>query len=74
MKRWNMESWGSEYPPENWEEIADMANELIDAYAESHGEEAADDYSEELWDLYCMGGEEALASKVVNSNGENPTM
>ena len=53
---WSMESWGSDYPPENAEEIIDSANELIAAYAETHDEEETDAYSERLWERYCMSG------------------
>lgn len=53
---WTIESWGSEYPPENAEEIIDRANELIEAYAEDHDEEDVAEYSERLWNNYCTTG------------------
>ena len=56
MKFWTIESWGDAYPPENADEIIDVANGMIDAYAAAHGEEAAEAYSEQLWDRYCMTG------------------
>ena len=56
---WTLESWGSYYPPDNWEDIVAMANNAIDDFIE----DAADDithedikeYSETLWELYCEG-------------------
>lgn len=53
---WSIESWGSEYPPENAEEIIDRANAMIDAYAETHDEDAAEEYSNRLWETYCTTG------------------
>ena len=46
---WTIESWGSEYPPVNYQAILDAANALIDACDQS---EAAE-YSESLWETYC---------------------
>lgn len=46
---WTTESWGSEYPPVNYQAILDAANALIDACDPS---EAAE-YSESLWETYC---------------------
>lgn len=51
---WTLEGWGSDYPPENAEEIIDHANELIEAYAEDHDKEEVYNYSSRLWDAYCM--------------------
>ena len=56
MKYWSLESWGDAYPPENADEIIAAANELIGAYAETHGDEATNNYSEQLWDRYCANG------------------
>lgn len=53
---WSMESWGSDYPPENADEIIARANKLIEAYAETHDEEEVAEYSEMLWGRYCMSG------------------
>lgn len=53
---WSLESWGSDYAPENADEIINRANELIDAYAETHDEEETAAYSERLWDAYCTTG------------------
>lgn len=54
---WSEESWGSDYPPESADEIISKANELIDEYAETHGEDETAAYSEMLWERYCMTGE-----------------
>ena len=53
---WSIESWGDAYPPENADEIIDRANELIEAFAESHDEEETANYSESLWERYCHTG------------------
>ena len=53
---WSLESWGSDYPPENAEEIISAANEMIAAYAKTHDEDEAAAYSEKLWDRYCATG------------------
>lgn len=50
---WTLESWGSDYPPENANEIIAKANKLIDAFAETHDEDETAAYSEWLWELYC---------------------
>lgn len=54
---WTSESWGSGCPPENYEEIISAANELIEAYAETHDEDDTVEYSAWLWDCYCTRGE-----------------
>ena len=54
---WSMESWGSDYPPENADEIIDRANELIEAFAAEHDEDETAAYSESLWERYCESGE-----------------
>lgn len=56
---WSEESWGSEYPPENADEIISKANELIGEYAETHDEDETAAYSERLWEQYCMDGKVA---------------
>ena len=53
---WSMDSWGDAYPPENADEIIDLANEMIDAYAEDHDEDETANYSERLWEHYCDTG------------------
>lgn len=53
---WNAESWGDAYPPENAEEIIDEANDMIAAVEAVDGEDAAEAFSERLWDLYCQTG------------------
>lgn len=53
---WSIESWGDAYPPENADEIIDHANELIEAYAESHDDEETENFSESLWERYCHTG------------------
>lgn len=58
---WNNESWGSEYPPENFEEIIHAANREIDDFIERSelDPENSDDavviceFSERLWAFYC---------------------
>lgn len=54
---WSMESWGSDYPPENADEIIYQANEIIEAYAETHDDEETANFSSALWDHFCMTGE-----------------
>lgn len=53
---WTLESWGADYPPENADEIIYRANEMIDAYAETHDEDATEEYSGRLWEAYCRDG------------------
>lgn len=53
---WTLDSWGDAYPPENAQEIIDRANGLIDEYAEIFGDDLAAEYSEHLWNTYCMTG------------------
>lgn len=56
---WNIDSWGSDYPPENADEIIRIANEKITAWAVSHyWERGADvgEYSGDLWKHYCSTG------------------
>ena len=64
---WTGEKWGkmSEYPPENWEELDDQANELLDAFVEAHGitednfydhEDELDAYADQLWEIFCSTG------------------
>lgn len=53
---WNMDSWGSDYPPENADEIISKANAMIDEYAETHDEEETANFSEALWETYCIDG------------------
>jgi len=50
------ESFGSNCP-QNWEEIADFLNEIIEEKIEiDHlNDRDALDFSEELWEQYCMG-------------------
>lgn len=43
---WTLDSWGSEYPPENAEDIIAAANARIDAYAETHDDAETENYSE----------------------------
>lgn len=53
---WTMDGWGSENPPENAEELISGANEMIDAYAETHDEDAVAAFSCKLWEDYCSIG------------------
>lgn len=56
---WSAESWGDAYPPEDWEEIVDKANEAITAYADANPaatDEEIAEYSTELWERYCSTG------------------
>lgn len=34
---WSDETWGPDYPPENWEEICRVANNKIDEYIVEYG-------------------------------------
>lgn len=54
---WTLESWGSDYPPENANEIITKANKLIATFAETHDEDETAAYSEWLWELYCSNDE-----------------
>ena len=58
---WDLDSWGSDYPPENADEIIDRANEKITAYVKSRkwNPVRGDDierFSESLWETYCSTG------------------
>lgn len=53
---WNIDSFGA-ILPENWEDIVEKANALITEYEEIHGEDAAAEYSENLWEAFCESGE-----------------
>ena len=50
------ESFGSNCP-QNWEEIADFLNEIIEEKIEADNLDYRDalDFSDELWMQYCMG-------------------
>lgn len=50
---WNMDSWGSDFPPENADEIINTANMVLRAYAKDHDDEECYGLSEKMWDLYC---------------------
>lgn len=55
---WTAESFGSEYPPENWEEVITWANGHIDDYRADNPDAYDDEireYSDSLWELYCSG-------------------
>lgn len=57
---WTLESWGSDTPPANAEEIISEANALIDEFCEREpycGEDEIEYFSEQLWEHYCMNGE-----------------
>lgn len=60
---WTLESWGSDYPPENAEEIINAANDLLDEYAKTLDadapgyDDAMQSYSDMLWEDYCRTGE-----------------
>ena len=57
---WNLDGWGSEYPPENADEIINKANAKITEAAVAHyWEKGFDigDYAAALWDRYCATGE-----------------
>ena len=53
---WRVESWGSDYPPENADEIITMANELIAAFAAEHDDDETAAYSDRLWERFCTTG------------------
>ena len=53
---WSLDSWGADYPPENADEVINMANAKIEAYATDHDEDETKNYSESLWEAYCMNG------------------
>ena len=57
---WSIESWGSDYPPVNADEIITKANEMIDQYSAGHpdyGDEEIREYSESLWETFCQTNE-----------------
>ena len=54
---WSAESWGSDYPPADWESVVENANEIIDAYAETYPDRDLNEFSERLWERYCTDGE-----------------
>lgn len=53
---WSAESWGSDYPPADWERIVEGANYILDMFAEREPEKDLNVISENLWDSYCMNG------------------
>ena len=57
---WSIESWGSDYPPVNADEIISAANAAIDRFAKSNPDYTEDelrDYSNYLWENFCIYGE-----------------
>lgn len=57
---WTTNSWGSDYPPVNAEEIISRANELIDQYAADHPEFDEMDiaqYAQSMWEDFCDSDE-----------------
>lgn len=54
---WSVESWGSDYPPENADEIIDKANQMIEAFSADHVEDETAAFSEWLWEQFCKNGE-----------------
>ena len=57
---WDLDGWGSDYPPENAGEIIDRANEkILEAATAHYGERGFDigDYAAALWEHYCSTGE-----------------
>lgn len=71
---WSIESWGDAYPPENADEIIDRANELIEAFAESHDDEETANYSESLWERYCSTGSLMRLYFVESGTADNYIM
>lgn len=56
---WTLESWGSEYPPENAEEIIAAANDKILDFVKAgkwKDEYEIEAYSEKLWEEYSNNG------------------
>ena len=51
---WTVDSFGAGYIPENYEEIISMANDMIAEYAKDHNEEEMKNFSETLFERYCM--------------------
>lgn len=57
---WSIESWGSDYPPVNADEIISAANRVINRFAVEHPYYTQDelrDYSNYLWENFCIYGE-----------------
>ena len=56
---WTLESWGDQDPPENADEIIEIANAAIDRFIDDNPD-ADDDmiaaFSEQLWNEYCTIG------------------
>lgn len=56
---WSIESFGSDYPPENADEIIARANELIDDFGVHEpycGEDEVEYFASMLWETYCATG------------------
>lgn len=56
---WDLDGWGSDYPPENADEIIQKANDKIVEWAVNHyWERGADvgEYASQLWEHYCSTG------------------
>ena len=59
---WSAESWGSGYPPINYEEICDAVNDYLDGIMDDVDEAEENieyiwDRSEQLWEQFCGAGE-----------------
>ena len=66
---WSEDSWGSDYPPDNWEEIVSRANEMIkNKYLQTRDEEETRDYSSRLWDGYCRRARQLEKQKDKKAN------
>lgn len=56
---WTIDSWGSEYPPENADEIINEANDLIVQFAKKRKwnyEYEIERYADQLWERFCSTG------------------
>ena len=54
------ESWGADYPPENWQEIVWAANQEIDNFMQENDFDVYDDetrnFSDKLWESWIVNG------------------
>ena len=56
---WTLDSWGSDYPPENADEIIGAANEKITEFVKEYSWKnlwEIEQFRENLWENYCSTG------------------
>lgn len=68
---WTYDSWGTEVPPENYEDICGVANKMIDDYADqARAEYLVQDFSERLWAKFASEGEIGGVRAIYEGEGD----